>query len=85
MMTMTMATTTTTTGKTATTTTVLGFRYGLRDEFACLGASRRALRRVEQPYGFIAEEGHLPGGMKRRVLRYLYLGPDGGLLRPAAG
>ena len=27
-----------------------------------------------EPYSFIAEEGYLPGGMKRRVLRYLYAG-----------
>lgn len=42
----------------------------------------RGLRRAQRPYLFVAEEGHLPGGMKRRVLRYLYVGPAGGLLRP---
>ncbi len=34
----------------------------------------RGLRRAGQPYLFAAEEGYLPGGMKRRVLRYLYVG-----------
>ncbi|QVL49257.1 MAG: hypothetical protein KFB96_01630 [Thiocapsa sp.] len=34
----------------------------------------RGLRRAGQPYLFAAEEGYLPGGMKRRVLRYLFVG-----------
>jgi hypothetical protein len=37
----------------------------------------RSLRAVGQPYVFVAEEGQLAGGMKRRVLRYLFLGAVG--------
>ncbi|NEX16737.1 MAG: hypothetical protein C1943_08935 [Halochromatium sp.] len=36
----------------------------------------RGLRKAGLPYLFVAEEGYLPGGMKRRVLRYLFLGSD---------
>ena len=43
------------------------------------------LRQAGLPYLFCAEEGYLPGGMKRRVLRYLHIGPgDGSLLRARA-
>ena len=34
----------------------------------------KSLRRAGLCYGFVAEEGYLPGGMKRRVLRYLFIG-----------
>lgn len=34
----------------------------------------RALRAAAQPYAFVGEEGYLPGGMKRRVLRFLFVG-----------
>ncbi|WP_295401490.1 reverse transcriptase domain-containing protein [uncultured Thiocystis sp.] len=45
----------------------------------------QSLRRAGQPYCFIAEEGWLPGGMKRRVLRYLFVGPNAPLLLGPAG
>lgn len=32
----------------------------------------RSLRAARQPYIFVAEDGYLPGGMKRRVLRFLF-------------
>lgn len=35
----------------------------------------RSLRAQHVAYAYVAEEGYLPGGMKRRVLRYLFL-PD---------
>lgn len=35
----------------------------------------RGLRHAGLPYLFVAEEGYLPGGMKRRVLRDLHIGP----------
>jgi hypothetical protein len=40
----------------------------------------RSLRKADQAYAFVAEEGLLPGGMKRRVLRYLFFGSSGRLL-----
>ncbi len=40
----------------------------------------KSLRKADQPYLFVAEDGLLPGGMKRRVLRYLFLGSSGSLL-----
>jgi len=44
----------------------------------------RGLRRAGQPYLFAAEEGFLPGGMKRRVLRYLFVGTGTALLPAGA-
>ena len=38
----------------------------------------RSLRAAGLAYAFVAEEGYLRGGMKRRVLRYLYLPPATG-------
>jgi hypothetical protein len=32
----------------------------------------RSLRAKSVPYAYIAEEGYLPGGLKRRALRYLF-------------
>jgi len=46
----------------------------------------KSLRQADKPYLFVAEEGLLPGGMKRRVLRYLFLGTSGRLLgQPVLG
>ncbi len=40
----------------------------------------RSLRRAGRPYCFIGEEGYLPGGMKRRTLRYLFAGRGADLI-----
>lgn len=42
----------------------------------------KSLRRAGLPYGFVAEQGYLPGGMKRRMLRYFFVGPTPGLDAP---
>ena len=51
-----------------------GLGAGLSWPLSHLRGIGRSLRRADRPYAFVAEEGHLPGGMKRRVLRYLFLG-----------
>jgi RNA-directed DNA polymerase len=51
-----------------------GLAAGLSWPVSHIKGLGRSLRAVGQPYAFIGEEGQLAGGMKRRVLRYLYLG-----------
>ena len=45
----------------------------------------RTLRAAGLPYAFVGEEGHLTGGMKRRVLRYLFLGTPLSIHQPPLG
>ena len=51
-----------------------GLAAGLSWPVSHIKGLGRSLRAVGQPYAFIGEESQLAGGMKRRVLRYLYLG-----------
>ncbi|NCA71257.1 MAG: four helix bundle protein [Sphingobacteriia bacterium] len=45
----------------------------------------QSLRRAGRSYCFVAEAGHLPGGMKRRVMRDLFVGPDARLTHNRSG
>jgi RNA-directed DNA polymerase len=51
-----------------------GVGAGLSWPLAHIKGLGRSLRHAGVAYAFVGEEGHLPGGMKRRVLRYLFLG-----------
>ena len=51
-----------------------GLPPGLSWPVTCIKGLGRSLRQAEQAYALIAEEGYLPGGIKRRVLRYLFIG-----------
>ncbi|WP_295436622.1 RNA-directed DNA polymerase [uncultured Thiodictyon sp.] len=51
-----------------------GLAAGLSWPISHIKGLGRSLRAVGQPYAFIGEEGQLAGGMKRRVLTYLFLG-----------
>jgi hypothetical protein len=51
-----------------------GLGPGLSWPLSHLKGLGRSLRQAGQPYAYIAEEGYLAGGMKRRVLRFLFTG-----------
>lgn len=51
-----------------------GLTPGLSWPLSSITGLGRLLRQAGQAYAFIAEEGYLPGGLKRRVLRYLFTG-----------
>jgi hypothetical protein len=52
-----------------------GLTPGLSWPVSCIKGLGRSLRQAGQSYAFIAEEGYRRGGIKRRVLRYLFIGP----------
>jgi hypothetical protein len=49
-----------------------GLGQGLSWSLAAIQGLGRSLRAAGLAYAFVAEEGYLRGGMKRRVLRFLY-------------
>jgi hypothetical protein len=51
-----------------------GLGPGLSWPLSHLKGLGRSLRGAGQAYAFVAEEGYLAGGMKRRVLRFLFTG-----------
>ena len=52
-----------------------GLPTGRSWPLSCLKELGRSLRAAPLAYAYIAEEGYLRGGMKRRVLRYLFEPP----------
>lgn len=51
-----------------------GLGPGLSWPLAAIKGLGRSLRAAGLAYAFVAEEGYLRGGMKRRVLRFLFTG-----------